>query len=148
MKVVLLADVKGQGKKDDIINVSDGYARNYLFPRKLAVKADAKVLNDIKNREAAKKRREEMERQAAKELAEKIATLTVKIKLATGADGRVYGSITAKDICDAMAQQHGITFDKHKLVLSAPIKALGTHSVPVKLYADITGTINVLVTDK
>ena len=83
MKVVLLADVKGQGKKDDIINVSDGYARNYLIPRRLAVEADAKVLNEIKNREAARKRREEMERQAAKELAEKIAALTVKTKLTT-----------------------------------------------------------------
>lgn len=148
MKVVLLADVKGQGKKDDIINVSDGYARNYLIPRRLAVEADAKVLNEIKNREAARKRREEMERQAAKELAEKIAALTVKTKLTTGANGRVYGSITAKDICDAMEEQHGITFDKHKLVLPAPIKALGAHSIPVKLYADITGTINVIVTDK
>ncbi len=147
MKVVLLQDVKGQGKKDDLINVSDGYARNFLFPRKLAVEADAKVLNDIKNKEAARERKIELEKKAARETAEKLQTIVVKIKVQPGnaGDGRFYGSVTTKDIGEALAAQHGIDIDRRKIVLSDPIKAYGTYSVDVKLYPEITGKINVVV---
>ena len=147
MKVVLLQDVKGQGKKDDLINVSDGYARNFLFPKKLAVEADAKILNDIKNKEAAKLRKIELEKQAARETAEKFAGLLVKIKVKEGAagDGKFYGSVTTKDIAEALAEQYKIDIDKRKIVLDEPIKAYGTYSVEVKLYPEITGKLNVLV---
>ncbi len=148
MKVVLLADVKGQGKKDEIINVSDGYARNFLFPKKLAVEADAKILNDIKNKEAAKQRKIELEKQAARDTADKLTGIIVKIKVKEGVagDGRFYGSVTTKDIAEALAEQHKIEIDKRKVVLDEPIKAYGTFTVDVKLYPEITGKLNVLVT--
>lgn len=145
MKVVLLQDVKGQGKKDEIINVSDGYARNFLFPKKLAVEADANTLNEIKNKEAAKQRKIELEKQAARDTAEKMQGLVVKIKVKEGTDGRLYGSVTTKDIAEALAEQHKIEVDKRKIVLAEPIKAYGTYSVDVKLYPEISGKLNVLV---
>ncbi len=145
MKVVLLKDVPGKGKKDEIVSVSDGYARNFLFPRKLAAEADAKVLNDIKNKEAAKTRRIELEKQAARETAEKLQSVLVKITIQSGADGKLYGSVGTKDIAEALAAQHGIEIDKRKIVLDSPIKAYGTYTVDVKLYPEIAGKLNVLV---
>ncbi|MBQ3861221.1 MAG: 50S ribosomal protein L9 [Clostridia bacterium] len=145
MKVVLLQDVKGQGKKDDIVNVSDGYARNFLFPRKLAAEADKKVLNDIKNKEAAKARRIELEKAAARETAEKLQSLLVKIPIQSGADGKLYGSVTTKDIAEALLAQHGVEVDRRKIVLDNPIKAYGTYTVDIKLYPEIAGKLNVLV---
>lgn len=145
MKVVLLKDVPGKGKKDEIVSVSDGYARNFLFPRKLAAEADAKVLNDIKNKEAAKARRIELEKQAARETAEKLQAVLVKITIQSGADGKLYGSVGTKDIAEALAAQHGIEIDKRKIVLDNPIKAYGTYTVDVKLYPEIAGKLNVLV---
>ena len=145
MKVVLLADVKGQGKKNDIINVSDGYARNFLLPRKLAVEADAKVLNEIKGREDSRKHKIEVETAEAKALAAKLDTILVKIHASSGADGRLYGSVTAKDIAEHLEKDHGITVDKRKIQLSDPIRAYGKYDLTVKLYAEITGNIHVLV---
>ena len=145
MKVVLLQDVKGKGKKDEIVNVSDGYARNFLFPRGLAAEADAKILNDIRNKEAAKARRIELEKQAARETAEKLQAVLVKITIQSGADGKLYGSVGTKDIAEALAAQHGIEIDKRKIVLDNPIKAYGTYTVDVKLYPEIAGKLNVLV---
>ena len=145
MKVVLLADVKGQGKKDEIVNVSDGYARNFLFPRKLAIEADAKVLNEIKGREASLKHKIEVETAEAKALAARLDTLLVKITASSGADGRLYGSITAKDIADHLQKDFGITVDKRKIQLSEAIRAYGKYDLDVKLYTDIVGKIHVLV---
>ena len=145
MKVVLLQDVKGQGKKDELINVSDGYARNFLFPKKLAVEADAKILNDIKNKEAARLRKIELEKAAARETAEKLQALVVKIKIQQGGDGKFYGSVTTKDIAEGLLAQHKIEIDKRKIVMSSPIKAYGSYTVDVKLYPEIAGKINVLV---
>ncbi len=145
MKVVLLQDVKGQGKKDELINVSDGYARNFLFPKKLAVEADAKILNDIKNKEAARLRKIELEKAAARETAEKLQALVVKIKIQQGNDGKFYGSVTTKDIAEALLAQHKIEIDKRKIVMQSPIKAYGSYTVDVKLYPEIAGKINVLV---
>ena len=145
MKVVLLQDVKGQGKKDELINVSDGYARNFLFPKKLAVEADAKILNDIKNKEAARLRKIELEKAAARETAEKLQAPVVKIKIQQGNDGKFYGSVTTKDIAEGLLAQHKIEIDKRKIVMSSPIKAYGSYSVDVKLYPEIAGKINVLV---
>ena len=145
MKVVLLADVKGQGKKNDIITVSDGYARNFLLPRKLAVEADAKILNEIKGREESIKHRIEVETAEAKALAERLDTLLVKITATSGADGRLYGSITAKDVADHLQSDYAITVDKRKIQLADPIRAHGKYDLDVKLYTDVVGKIHVLV---
>ena len=148
MKVVLLADVKGQGKKNDVINVSDGYARNFLLPRGLAVPADAKAISEVKNREASKQHKIDTERTAAKEIAQKLSEITVKIVTSGGTDGRLYGSVTAKDIAEALEKQFKITVDKRKLALSENIKTFGTYIVDVKLYTDVSGKVKVSVTDK
>ena len=145
MKVVLLADVKGQGKKNDIIEVSDGYARNFLLPRKLAVIADNKILNEIKGKEAAAQHKIEVETAEATELASKLDTILVKIPASSGADGRLYGSITTKEIAERLQKDYGITIDKRKIQLSDPIRAYGKYDLTVKLYAEITGNIHVLV---
>ncbi len=148
MKVILLADVKGQGKKNDVIEVSDGYGKNFLIPRKLAKLADAQSLNDVKVKEAAKAYRIETERKEAQELAEKLKALLVKVPASSGADGRLYGSVTTKDIVEQLQAQHGIVMDKRKLVLNDAIKTYGKYEVEVKLYTEVTGTINVLVCEK
>ena len=147
MKVVLLKDVKGQGKKDEIVNVSDGYARNFLFPKGLAAEATNTVLNDIKNKEAAKARRIELEKAAARETAEKLNALKVIIKVKAGEGGKMYGAVTSKDIADALVAQHGVELDKRKLVLDEQIKTYGSYDVDVKLYPEITGKIHVTVTE-
>ena len=145
MKVLLLADVKGQGKKDQIVEVSDGYARNFLFPKKLAVVADNKVMSEAKSKEESKQFRLKEEKAAAKELAEKIGKLTVKISATAGADGRLYGSITSKDIAEKLEKEHGVNVDKRKLVLSENIKAYGTYNVEAKVYPEISATLKVTV---
>lgn len=148
MKVVLLQDVKAQGKKGQIIEVSEGYARNFLFPKKLAVVADAKAINDVKNKESSKQHKLELERKEARELSDKISQLTVKISCEAGNDGRFYGAVTAKDIGEAVKAQAGIEIDKRKIVLDAPIKAFGTYKLDVKLYPEITGKLTVSVVEK
>ena len=147
MKVVLLKDVKSQGKKDDLITVSDGYARNYLIPRGLAVEADAKALNDIKNRETARLHRIETEKAAANEIKAKLEGAVVKIRGKAGADGKLFGSVTSADIADGLKKQHGIEVDRKKIVMDQPVKAFGTYSFNVKLYPEIVGAINVVVSD-
>ena len=145
MKVLLLADVKGQGKKDQIVEVSDGYARNFLFPKKLAVAADSKVMSEAKNREESKQFRLKEEKAAAKVLAEKISSLTVKITATSGADGRLYGAVTAKDIAEALAAEHSIVVDKRKIALGDPIKTHGTFSLDVKLHTEVSGKFTLVV---
>lgn len=146
MKVILLADVKGQGKKDDIIEVSDGYGQNYLIRLKLAKRADAQSVNDIKVREEARLRRIENEKKEAKALAEKLQTITVVIHASSGADGKLYGSITAKDISERLEADFGIQIDKRKIAVPDPIKAFGKYALEAKLYQDVTGTVTVIVT--
>ena len=149
MKVILTQDVKGQGKKDQIIEVSDGYARNFLLPRKLAVIADAKAMNEAKNKEASKKHKIEVEKEEARKIAKQLESITVKIVESAGNDNRLYGAVTSKDIAEKLAKDHKITIDKKKIVMSEPIKTFGTYKVEVKLYtSEITGSINVVVTDK
>ena len=146
MKVILLQDVRAQGKKGDLITVSDGYARNFLLPKGLALEADSKALNEYKGREEAMKHRAEVEKQEALEQAEKLRTLVVKIENASGGDGRLYGAITSKDIVEALKMQHHIVLDKRKLVIPEPIKSFGTYILDVKLYPEITGKLTVVVT--
>ncbi len=148
MKLILTQDVKGQGKKDQIIEVSDGYARNFLIPRGLAIPADAKSMNEVKNREDSRLHKIETEKAVAREIAAKLEKITVKIVGQAGSDGRLYGSVTAKDIAEALQKQYGIVIDKRKLSLSEPIKSFGTYNTEVKLYTEITGKVKVTVSDK
>ena len=145
MKVLLLADVKGKGKKDQIINVSDGYARNFLFPKKLAVEADAKAMADAKNKEEARLFKIEQDKAAARELATKLQAVTVKIKASAGSDGRLYGSITTSDVAEELKKQHGIEIDRRKISSDGAIKAFGSYTLDVKLYPEIQGKINLIV---
>lgn len=147
MKVILLCDVKGQGKKDQMINVSDGYAKNFLIPKKLAVVADAKATNELVRKEEALKYKLDNEKKAALELADALSKVTVKIKASSGADGRLYGSITAKDICDNIAKNYNIELDKRKLVIKDPIKSFGTYVLDAKIYNEVVAKVNVIVTD-
>ncbi len=149
MKVMLIQDVKGQGKKDQIIEVSDGYARNFLFPKKLAVVADAKAVNEARNKEASNQHKIDVARAQAQELKERLAAVTLVITENAGSDSRLYGAVTAKDIAERLSRDHGIVIDKKKLMLGESIKTFGTYNVDVKLYgAEIVGTIKVQVCPK
>lgn len=148
MKVILLQDVKNQGKKDQIINVSDGYAANFLFPRKLAKPADAASLNDIKNKQAAADHRAAVELAEAKELSQKLEGIMLVIHAAGGSDNRLYGSITSKDIVEALAKDHGITLDKRKILSDEPIRTFGGYVREVKLHTEVVGKIHLTVAEK
>lgn len=144
MKVVLLQDVKGLGKKGELVNTSDGYARNFLFPRKLAMEANSQAMSELKNREAAEKHRIDMEIAAAKASAEKLEGKTVRLTAKAGANGKLFGSVTPKDVAAAIAQQFSIELDKRKVVVEV-IKAFGTYPVEVKLYNGISAAMFVMV---
>lgn len=144
MKVVLLQDVKGLGKKGELVNTSDGYARNFLFPRKLAMEANSQAMSELKNREAAEKHRIDMEIAAAKASAEKLEGKTVRLTAKAGANGKLFGSVTPKDVAAAIAQQFSIELDKRKVVVE-DIKAFGTYPVEVKLYNGISAAMFVMI---
>ena len=145
MKVILCADVKGQGKKDQMVEVSDGYARNFLFPKKLAIPADSKAINDVKNKEAAKQHKVDVEIADAKAIAKKLESIVVVFEYAAGPDKKLYGSVTAKDISEELKKKHGIDIDKRRITLAEPIKSFGDFKADVKLYTDVIGKINVRV---
>lgn len=147
MKVILTQDVKSQGKKDQIIEVSDGYARNFLFPKKLAIPADSKAINEAKNKEASRLHKIEVEKQQATELAAKLDTLLVKLTGKSSADGRLYGAITSKDVADALLKDFSIEVDKRKINIPEPIKTFGRFELEIKLYNEVTGKIHLLVTE-
>lgn len=148
MKVILTADVKGQGKKDQVVDVSDGYARNFLFPKKLAIPADNKALNEIKNKEASKAHKLEVEKQNALDIAKRLESIVVKFAYAAGPDKRLYGSVTSKEIAEALKKDFGIEIDKRKITLAVPIKSFGTFSADVRLFTDVVGKIHVEVCGK
>lgn len=147
MKVILLQDVKSLGKKGEIVNVSDGYAKNMILPKKLGVEATSKNLNDLKlqNQHADKVAKEQLE--AAKQMAEDIKDKIVEVKIKAGEGGRTFGSVSTKEISAAIKQQWQMDIDKKKMVLNDPIKSLGTFEVPVKLHPKVTGTVRVKVTE-
>ena len=147
MKVILLCDVKGQGKKDQIVEVSDGFARTFLFPQKKAVPADAKATSELKSKEEAKQYKISEDRKAAKALADKIQDLEIEIVMGHGQDGRLYGSVTAKDIAEELKKRVGADIDKRKISLKENIKAYGKHSVEIKILADISAKFVVYVHD-
>ncbi len=148
MKVVLLQDVKDLGKKGELVNASDGYARNYLFPRKLAVEATAGKLKELEDKKSSEKNRKEKELSAAKELADKISKVEIIFKTKAGENGKLFGSITGKDVADALKSQHKIEVDKKKVVLHDAIKALGTYQVEIKVYPEVSAKINIKVVEE
>ncbi len=146
MKVVLLADVKGHGKKGELCNVSDGYARNFLFPKKLAIEADSVALNELKNREAAAAHHKQEEINAAKETAAKLEGKTVVIKAKAGSSGKLFGAVTSKEIANEIKSSLGIQIDRKKMNV-ADIKNYGEYTAEIKLYQGITAKLNVKVTE-
>jgi len=144
MKVVLIQDVKGLGKKGELVNTSDGYARNFPFPRKLAMEANAQAMSELKNREAAEKHRIDTEIAAAKANAAKLEGKTVKLTAKGGAGGKLFGSVTSKDVAGLISKEYGIVLDKRKVVVE-DIKAFGTYPVEVKLYNGISASMYVSV---
>jgi large subunit ribosomal protein L9 len=141
MKVILKQDVKGIGKMDEVVNVSPGYARNFLFPRGLAVEADEVQMRELQKRNAVIERKGEKALAEAKVLAERITNAPVTIHAKAGAGSKLYGSITAQDISDAIKAQTKVEVDKRKIHIVEPIKAAGTHTVPVKLHRDVTADL-------
>lgn len=144
MKVILKQDVKGSGKKGEIINVSDGYARNFLFPRKLAVEANAQAMNELKNRESAEKFRLETELKNAKEMAAKINGKTVKLTAKAGQGGRLFGSVTAKEVAEQIKTQFDVEIDRRKISM-ADIKSFGTFNAEIKIYNGVNASVYVMV---
>ena len=147
MKVILQQDVKGQGKKGQLVEVSDGYGRNFLLAKKLAVLATPENMNTMRQQEKAKKAQEAAEKAEAQAIAKKLADLTVTIPAKAGEGGRLFGAVTAKEVSDALKAQHGISIAKAKLVLDEPIKACGGYQIKAKLGYEITGTVKVVVTE-
>lgn len=145
MKVILLQDVKGTGKKGELHEVSDGYARNFLLPRKLAQNATTQAVGEMKSKQDANAYHEEMNRQAAENLSVKLSSLTVKIQAKAGAGGRLFGAVTNKEVAEELSKLAGQEIDKKKVSLSSDIKAYGEFEAVVKLYKGITATVKVVV---
>ena len=145
MKVILLADVKGTGKKGELVNASDGYARNYLIPRKLAKEANAQAMNELKNAEASKQHRIEVEKANASEAAKKIDEKTIKMTAKAGQGGRLFGSVTATQIAEAIKEALGVEIDRRRVEAGKAIKTAGQHEVVISIYRDIKATVTLLV---
>ena len=148
MKVILLDNIKGVGKKDEVINASDGYARNFLFPKKLAVEANSENMSKLNNKKEANNYRKDLEKQAAEETAKKLKGILLKLNVKEGENGKIFGGVTAKEIADTLKTQANIEVDKKKIELKEQIKTLGTFSVNVKLYEGVTGVLKIDVIAK
>lgn len=146
MKVILKADVKSLGKKGDLVNTSDGYARNFLFPKELAIEANAQAMNEFNNKETAKKFHKAEEIKAANELKDRIEGKTFKVAAKAGANGKLFGSVTAKDVSAAIKEEMGENIDKRKISMQ-DIKAFGTTQIEVKVYQGITAKVFVQVVE-
>lgn len=145
MKVILKQDVKGLGKKDEIVNASDGYAKNYLIPRGIAVVASTGNVNEAVNKQKAIAEKKQREFDTAKEFAAKLEGKTVTIKAKAGESGKLFGAVSNKDIADAIKNQYKIEIDKKKIVLNDPIKTAGNHEVEIRIYAGVVTKVNVKI---
>lgn len=148
MKVILKADVKGKGKKGQMIEVAEGYARNFLMPKGLAVPATADAVNTMRLQEKAKAKADAEAKAAATEIAEKLKGLQVKVPSKGGEGGKLFGAVTGREISAALKEQHGLDIDSKKLVLDEPIKSFGSYEVKAKLGFEISGTVYVIVTEE
>lgn len=144
MKLILTADVKGQGKKGEMVNVSDGYARNFLLPRGLAIQADAQAMTELRNREESKAHRIAEEKAAAQATAKTLGGGHLTLKVKSGASGKIFGSVTAKEIGDAIHAAYGVDIDRRKIVMK-DIKSLGEYAISIKLYNGISADMTVTV---
>ena len=148
MKVILKADIKGVGKKDEVINASDGYARNFLFPKNLAVEANAENMSKLKAQESSKKFQKDVEREEAKKLAEKLGKIMVTIKVKAGENGKIFGGVSAKEVSDLLKEEYKIEVDKKKIELKETIKTLGVRTLTIKLYEGVIGNLKIDVISK
>ena len=148
MQVILLEDVKSLGKKGEVVKVSDGYAKNMLIPKKLGVEATQKNLNELKNQQKRDGIIAQQQLDEAKAFGERIGKETVQLTMKAGEGGRVFGSISSKEIVTAAKQQFGLDIDKKKLQMPEPIKSFGTYEIPVKLHPQVTATLKVKVTEQ
>lgn len=145
MKVILLQDIKGVGKKDEVINASDGYARNFLLPKKMGVEANAENMSKLKAKQDSNKYKKSVEKEKAEEIAEKLKHITLKISVKSGENQKIFGSITSKEIAENLKEQYKIEIDKKKIDLKEPIKVLGVRTVSVKLFEGVVATLKVQV---
>ena len=145
MKVILLDNIKGVGKKDDVINASDGYARNFLFPKKLAVEANAENMSKLNNKKEAANYKKDVEKQNAEELAKKIKGIMLKIRVKAGENGKIFGGVTAKEISENLKEQYNILIDKKKIELKDTIKTLGEFNITIKLFEGVIANLKVEV---
>lgn len=145
MKVILLDNIKGVGKKDEIINANDGYARNYLLPKKLAVEATNQNLSLLKGKQDSNAHKKAEEKKEAEIIKEKISKITLKIQVKAGANGKIFGGVTAKEISDQLKKQYNIDIDKKKIDIKETIKTLGVFNINAKLFEGVIGTINVKI---
>lgn len=143
MKVILKADIKGVGKKDEVINASDGYARNFLFPKKLAVEANAENMSKLKAKNDSNAFKKSQEREEAKEIAEKLSKIMLKVFVKSGANGKIFGGVSSKEIAENLEKQYKVKVDKKKIDLKDTIKTLGTFNVDIKLYEGVIGKLKV-----
>ena len=148
MKVILLDNIKGVGKKDQIINASDGYARNFLFPKKLAVEATAGNLNNLKSKQTSEQHRKDIEKEKAMEMAEQMKNIVLKIEVKAGENGKIFGGVTSKEISESLNKDYNMNIDKKKIILKENIKMLGTSTVEIKLYEGVVGKLKVQVLSK
>lgn len=143
MKVILKADIKGVGKKDEVINASDGYARNFLFPKNLAVEANNENMSKLKAKQDSNAYKKSQEKEAAEKIADKLSKIMLKIKVKSGANGKIFGGVSSKEIAENLEQQYNIKIDKKKIDLKETIKTLGVVNVEIKLFEGIVGKLKV-----
>ena len=145
MKVILLDNIKGVRKKDEVINASDGYARNFLLPKKLAVEANPENMSKLKNKQDSFQHKKDVEKEKAEEIANKLKDITLDVKVKAGDNGRIFGGVTSKEIAENLKAQYKIDIDKKKIVLNDTIKNIGVFNVSIKLFEGIVGTVKVNV---
>ena len=141
MKVILKQDIKGVGKKNEVINASDGYARNFLFPKNLAVEATAENMQKLNSQNKAKQYRKDVEKEQAQEIAKKLEKITLEIKVQSGENGKIFGSVSSKEISENLEKQYKIIIDKKKIEIKEPIKVLGTRTIEARLFEGVIGKI-------
>lgn len=148
MKVILKADIKGVGKKDEVINASDGYARNFLFPKNLAVEANAENMSKLKAKKYSNAYKKSQEKEEAKKIAEKLSKILLKIPVKAGENGKIFGGVSAKEVSDLLKEEYKIEVDKKKIELKETIKTLGVRTLTIKLYEGVIGNLKIDVISK
>ncbi len=143
MKVILKADIKGVGKKDEVINASDGYARNFLFPKNLAVEANKENMSKLKAKQDSAKYQKDKEKEEAIKVADKLSKILLKIKVKAGENGKIFGGVSAKEIAQELSKEYKIEVDKKKIDLKETIKTLGVHNVEIKLFEGVVGKLRI-----